>query len=691
MARGEQQHGTYLPPMRPVLTLSTIHLLCIASASSQQPAASAQIWQSGRSLDLIRRAAAQRAARDADTLLSAWRAEARGILRYASVLDHGAGPIERVIRADELRVEVYGESPNLSKQIIAAWRDTSFLPNRISYHRDHLGIVANDFGATIRLGQGDEVRDVIHPLSAGGLDRYQFAAGDTVTLQSQSGLVHVAIVRVRPVNPDSAGAVGTLYIDLDRAALVQFRFTFTPVSYRDPSVEEITVALDNALQESARWLPWHQSIMIRRRVSPLDFPARTVIRADWTIDNYELGVHHPPDRFAGLPLVGPRGPIRGGAWSAPIAPRLAELPAVDADIASIERDALQSLNGHLLDGLPRIRLGGAGISDFVRINRVEGVTPGIGGRVGIGGSLIARGHIAVGLSDERIVANASLERGVGTGVVSIAAQRLVRDIGDTPVTSGVMNSLSTAITGDDFGDYVLTQSLRVSYVARHGGAMIGASVGVESARSVGSTFASLGTGAAPNPALGRAGEWLVGHLDLARRDQHGLGWSFGADAGSGNGSYWRLRGDANGRIGLSTGELLVHATAGTSGGDLPEYRSFVLGGRGTLPGTPFRSLGGRRTALVEVAWAIPAALPTPPFPYSRWIRLPSIVSPYVAAGIAGGDMATVPWRATNRIEPVAGLRVDLWGPMLRLDAGVSLRTGRVGFSIDAHPDWWGVL
>ena len=690
MARGEQERDAYLPPMRSLMALPVLLLLCASSASSQQPAASPDVWRPGTTIDLIRRAAEHRAARDADTLLSAWQAEARGILRSASVLDHGAGPVERVIRTDELRVEVYGESPNQSKQIIIAWRDTSYLPNSTSYHRDHLGIVANDFGAMIRLGQGDEVRDVVHPLSALGLDRYEFALGDTVTLNSQAGRVRVAVVRVRPLHADSAGAIGTLYIDLDRAALVRFGFTFTPASYRDRTVEEITVTLDNALHQSTRWLPSRQSIMIRRGFAGIDLPVRTVIRADWTIDNYELGVHHPPGRFTGPPLVGPRVPMRGGTWDAAIPP-LAALPAVDADVAAIERDAVQSLGGRLLDGLPRARLGGAGVSDFVRVNRVQGVTPAIGGRVGIGDAFVARGRIGFGVSDQRLVGSASLEHAVGSGVLSIAAQRQVRDVADDPVISGLANSIGTAISGDDFGDYVLRQSIDLRYAMQSAGIRAGGSIGVESARSVINAFTPLDGVARENPSLGRSGEWLVARLDLAHRNQHGFGWTLAAEAGGGNGSYLRFRGTVEQHAALPAGELLLHAVGGAGSGDLPAYRTFTLGGRGTLLGTPFRSLGGSRMALVEIAWAIPAALPTPPFPYSRWIRLPSVLAPYLAAGLAGGDVPGVPWRATGTVEAVAGVRLDLWGPMFRLDAGVSLRTGRVGFSVDAHPDWWGVL
>ncbi|MES1259100.1 MAG: hypothetical protein ABUL71_00800, partial [Gemmatimonadota bacterium] len=76
---------------------------------------------------------------------------------------------------------------------------------------------------------------------------------------------------------------------------------------------------------------------------------------------------------------------------------------------------------------------------------------------------------------------------------------------------------------------------------------------------------------------------------------------------------------------------------------------------------------------------------------SRYMRLQSVVAPYVAAGVAGGDIPTLPWRATGSIEPVVGARLDLWGPLFRIDAGMSLRTGRVGLSFDMHPDWWGIM
>src|SRR5690606_31847925 len=99
------------------------------------------------------------------------------------------------------------------KQVIRSWRDTSFQINDIIYHRDHLGIVTNDFGDVLRLGDGDEVRDVPHPLTPAGMMHYLFREGDTVTIATSGRPVRVAAVEVRPVDGNGSGAVGVMHID----------------------------------------------------------------------------------------------------------------------------------------------------------------------------------------------------------------------------------------------------------------------------------------------------------------------------------------------------------------------------------------------------------------------------------------------------------------------------------------------
>jgi hypothetical protein len=683
-SRQRQRRDAYLPAMVRRSAGIAVLLATIVAA----PLA-AQRWVTGDSLPLIRAAVTHRASRDADTLLTSWQAEAHGFLRFASVIDHGDGPVERVIRADELRVEVYGEAPNWSKQNIVAWRDTSFLPNQMQYHRDHLGIVANDFGPLIRLGQGDEVRNVPHPLSTTGLSFYRFALGDTLRLTAPRGTVRVVAIEVRPSDPTAAGTVGTLYIDIDRAALVRFQFTFTPSSYRDRTVEDITVTLDNALEENARWLPWRQSIVIRRATPWLDTPLHTVIRGDWVIDDYTFGTVHPPAFFAGLPIGGRTAPVDSG-WTAPIANELGDLPATEDDVRLVAQRASRSIGGRSLDGLPRFRIVDGALSDLLRVNRVEGVTIEPGSSVELGRGLTLRARAGIGLSDDRMIWSGELAKRSGLARWSIAAMRKIADIGDVPVISGVVNSVATAVAGTDLGDYTLLDRATAAATIASGHTLVTITGGWEESRPVAATFTPLTDSVLPNPLLPRSSAGIA-RLSLSRQSVAGNGWTIDGEGGVGATDWTRIRATGNAAIAIGAGSIKLSGAAGWGSAELPAYRSFVLGGKGTLPGLPFREIGGRRMALASVGWALPVRLPTPPVPYSKYVALPSVVEPFLAAGIAGGDFALAPWRATGRIEPVAGVRIDAWGPLIRVESGISLRTGRVTVSLDAHPDWWEIL
>ena len=241
----------------------------------------AQSWDSPDALALVRRAVDQRAAAEADSMLRSYRTSAHGFVFFLAQVGEGLSEPPRLVKADELDVEVYWQAPDRSKQVVLGWRDGAFLPTDIEYHRDHLGIVTNNFGDLIRIGEGDEVRDAIHPLSQGGTAAYQYALGDSLTIRTGGGEVTVHEVQVRPRSFALPLVVGTLYIDSETAELVRFRFSFTPVAYLDRQLEDITIVLENARFENRWWLPYRQEIEIRRRVSFLDFPARGIIRGRW--------------------------------------------------------------------------------------------------------------------------------------------------------------------------------------------------------------------------------------------------------------------------------------------------------------------------------------------------------------------------------------------------------------------------
>jgi|CXWL01.1.fsa_nt_gi hypothetical protein len=665
-------------------------LLVGALLSTQGRPAEAQQWHRGDSIPLLQRAATHRLIRDADTLLAAWQARAHGVVRMASVVEHGGTSVERVIRADELEVEVYGEAPNRHKQIIVAWRDSSFLPNRIRYHRDHLGIVANDFGATLRLGEGEEVRDVLHPLSPAGLARYQFAERDTLRIAGPGGTVRVAAVEVRPIDPTAPGAVGTLYIDVDRAALVRFRFTFTPASYRDPSVEDITVTLENALQEGTRWLPWHQSIVIRRGEPLLDLPLRTILRADWTLSDYELGIVHPPMRFAGFLVDGLRRPGGDSTWRESLAERLAPLPNADAAIAEAQQAAMLALGGRLLDGLPHTRLAAVGVSELLRVTRVGGVTPMIGARQRLSATLTLRAQLGVGVSDGRVLGGLSLARSIAGAQWRFALERRLADVGDAPSGSGVASSVATILGGADLGDWTLLERAALGLRTSFSGGAMELSLVREWSWSVAAAFAPLTGSGRVNPPLGVGGA-TVARAGYTHRDAAGDGWQLSVEGGGGAAAWRRVAGSWGDGTPLGGGRFGAVVEAGAASEGVPGYRGFVLGGRHTLPGVAYRAMGGRRMVRAEVGWTHPVAIPTPPIPNARGLQLPSTITPFLAIGAAGGDDPRWMWRAGGKVESAAGVRVDLWGPLLRVEGGISLRTGRIGLGVDAHPDWWPIL
>ena len=259
----------------------------------------AQAWNAPAALALVHRAAERRLSAQGDSTLVSYRTRAHGFVFFLAQVGEGLTEPPRLVKADELRVEVYWRAPDRSKQVILGWRDGAFLPTDINYHRDHLGIVTNNFGNVIRIGEGDEVRDVPHPLSPAGLVSYDYALGDSLAIRTAAGTTVVREVQVRPRSFARALVVGTLYLDAATAQLVRFRFSFTPPAYLDPQLEDISIVLENSLFEQHYWLPYRQEIEIRRRTRWFDFPARGIIRGRWEIEGYDFNVPLPDDLFQG--------------------------------------------------------------------------------------------------------------------------------------------------------------------------------------------------------------------------------------------------------------------------------------------------------------------------------------------------------------------------------------------------------
>lgn len=649
----------------------------------------AQDWSAGSDLGLIRQAAELRARRDADTLLAGWQATARGVVRFAALMDQETGPVERLIKADELLVEVYGEGPSRSKQVIVAWRDTTITPTSIRYHRDHLGIIASDFGPTIRLGDGDEVRDVPHPLSAAGLVHYQFRLGDTLVISSASGTIRVVLVEVRPADLATPGVVGTLAIDVDRAALVRASFSFTAAAYRDPTVSSISVVLENALEGAGIWLPWRQAIAIYRGSAILSLPIETVIRADWTIEDYRFGIRHRPALFLG-PAVGGLQQVGGSARFSEWGEVIGKDGLSGEEIRHASEQAAALVGPHLLDGLPRLMLApGGGVSRMLRINRVEGVTLGGGFRWRAPAGTMLEASAGVATATGLVTGRIRVSRPVAGMRMVVNGTREVVDANPWPRRSGLANSVATLIAGDDAGDWYLASALGLRAEKSAPGWNGALGVRREKVEPLESRFGGFDDELMANPHLVEPGAWLVtAHWATTRKPG---GVALGVEYAAGARDWLRLQLEGNWELPAG---FRLSSQAGWGSSGLPPHRRFLAGGAGSLTGTVPRAVGGSRLVRLELERPFDVALGLPLGGRFTAASLGSRIGPFLALAAAGGVadslMVWPPPREPQAVW-VVGMRMDLWGPLLRLELGWAPAAGTLGVAFDAHPDWWGLL
>ena len=659
----------------------------------------AQQWNDSTTLDLVHRAIIARQVAAPDSTLRSYHTSAHGFVLFLAQAGRDLEAPPRLIKADELQVEVYWRAPSTSKQVIRAWRDGRWLPTDISYHRDHVAIVTGNFGDSIRIGEGDEVRDVPHPLAPGATALYDYRLGDSLRVEGREGTLRLREVEVRPKDPAAPRILGTLSLDAEHADLVRFRFSFTASAYLDHSLEDLSVSLENARLEGRWWLPWRQEIEIRRRLTWLEFPARTIIRGRWEIGDYDLNVELPASVLAGPAIGGLRTPVdSGGSWDGPLAAAIGNLPraAGPEEIGAVRREVERLAEGHFLSGLPRARLGLTSVSDLAHVNRVQGLALGIGLSLSPTAGLTLRPGIGFGTSDGRLTGGLRAERAHGATTVALMAGRTIRDLADRPISSGVVNSLLAQEGGRDLGDYTLLDALRGTVIQHLGAAaQVSAGLSVERSRSV-RTEASPARGTyRDNPALG-AGTISVGRLafewtDAALVRSIATTLQLNLEAGTGARDYLRAELHAAWLRPAGPGAVRLSGMAGLGTEELPGYRSFALGGWGTLPGEAFRRWGGRRVALGRVEYRF--ELPFPALPLGPFVSTGHNITlaPFLAAGWSGGGIGGLPWVPSQGARPVAGVAVELFHHLLQAELGVGLRRGEVGISVDVDRSWWEIL
>ncbi|WP_428277290.1 hypothetical protein [Candidatus Palauibacter sp.] len=648
-----------------------------ASPSAAPQARGSDGWDSEAALLLIERAIEARRHAWADSSLERFRADVRGHVYYlGDILGE-----RHVIRADQLALDVRWQHPDRSMQTIIGRRHERRLPTTIDYHIDHLFLVLDNFRDRIGIGEGHEVRDVLHPAAAGAREFYEYRLADSLEIRLRDRTARVFELEVRPRDVTAAGVVGSLFVERETGAIARMRITFTRAAYRDPQVVRLVVDLRSALQEGRYWLPDEQEIEIARSLPWFDFPLATLIRTRFRVLDYEFDEEALFSLAPGQVIYSYRDEelARFDGWEDPLYGGPIEEGSADGDPARAVADARGLLRRQALLGGGPLQFALPNASGGVRARRSEGLFVGAGGawrpndltRISFGGGL------AVGEARPQ----ASLGLGRRLGEVEVAVDGWLRTHRDVGPSAGVgaLRTLSLLARGEDYEDPYLTTGGRIG-IARRGGPVrwrLGASL--ERHRSAGLIVGTVPLGDRPLRPVRPVDEGELARLDagvtVRLRSGSGARWLLGlageaAADGVGNFGYTRAtvalraRGSPGGAWHWASG-----VEFGLAGGELPAQRLFLLGGRGSLPGHEFRGWGGDRMALwrAEVSRAIT----------SPWVRLRAIgAAGWAGLGGAGeGAARRFGVSGSDGLRASAGLGLGLVYDILRLDVMRGLRGG----------------
>ncbi len=634
----------------------------------------ADAWNGPRARELIERAISRRASWAGDAELTDYRARATGHIYF--LFDLGRETQRHLVKADQLALDLFWRAPAQTRQVIVGRREEKALPTNIRYHLDHLTVVMDNFGDRISLGEGSEVREVVHPASPAALDFYDYRLTDSLTLRLPERELRVYKVEMRPSDPDGPGLVGTLYLDRGSADIVQMEFTFTAGSYLDETLDYFSVRIENALWAGRYWLPRRQGIELRRGIEALSFPAGGIIRAEFKISDYQFNVGTPPGFFRGPPVYALQKPLRDnfefeeGLYDA-LDPKVATAPP---SLEAIRETAGRIITESYLERARGLRLAVPGASSVLRFRRAEGLYlgPALSREYPGGIRTLISGGYAVGRDRWQLAGQLTspLARSIElelAGYVERAAETAVWE-----PSSGVVATLATLVDGEDYREPYWASGGRLTLRAPWGPRRLGLSIAWEEWESAALEADDVvDRGYRPVRRLdeGQAA-WLA--LDLKRPPVSalervgGLSWEGRIEAATpalaGEFEYVRVaaRGERlwpNAGLGLDL--RLFAGAAAVSGGRIPAQRLLPAGGRGTVRGYRFHRFLGNVYGGAGLELGRPVM---PPF---------LSVAAFADVGWVGreGESAGRAIEAWNREGPRAG---PTRGPLIGVGTGVGL-------------------
>jgi hypothetical protein len=335
------------------------------------------------------------------------------------------------------------------------------------------------------------------------------------------------------------------------------------------------------------------------------------------------------------------------------------------------------------------------LSELVRVNSVQGFALGLGADFNFAGGLFGvEPRIGYGTGNERWTGGVKVAWRPSPVALFMEVSRSVRDLSEWPTISGILNSVTSQEAGIDYGDWLELDRLASGVSWQGQTVRVEWEAALEESKSLDVTATPARGSFDPNPDLGVGSAWTTrigvhGRWGATSSTVKKLSIAF--EAGAYDRGYTRTTVDASGSWPLGAGSLLVTTRAGATTGTPPPWRTFVLGGRGSLPGDPYRAWGGRHMALGRMEWRIPMRLPGPRVGDYLDLGAGVAIAPFVAVGWSGESLEGLPWTASGGLRPVLGVASELLFNALRVEAGWSPRAGKVALLVDATPAWWPIL
>ncbi len=668
-------------------------------------------WRDLQADSLVMRATARRSLQLADSTLESYRADARGFLAFLAQLGEGVIIPPKVVQSEELALTIAWWQPNRSAQQLVGRRDTTLLPSNVGYYRDRYGVILDNLPDRIRLGDGQDVRDVPHPLAASSFAIYEYRRAAPVKIRLPGREIVVDEIQFRPRDGKQPAAIGSVFLDRETAAVVRLSMTFTRAAILDKRIETLVVTLENGLVRERYWLPRRQEVEVSRGSTWMDIPVRGIVRGRWEVSNYDVNEK--------VPVETQRWP-RWSSVSAdslktyPFVDRIVDMLPADIQIASSEdvvharEQAELAVRAAMLARPARTAVTGRGLSDAARYTRAEGLSLGVGAsqRWGSGWLLSARGRY--GIDDRQAKGHVSFGRVPAFGRVPLAQVFVERDLRDLALAerAGVTNSLGALLFGGDYTQQVDTRAagvvlrrspldpftLRVAYETDAPSRLVAKSLSGEFAPVV-PAWRLRGV----RTELRGTGGWIAGDDHTTR----GL-WSLQASVGGYAGTNDRdvrvspIVARAYGQLfvqrPLAHDRAVVSVTqVGAAGGrDLPPQGLVFAGGPWTAPGYNASAFATR--AFVSQRLEVRQPIPAPAIPLGRYGKSPKriVLAPYAQVLVSASGIPSVPSRAAGAWASV-GTGALLFYDLVRVDVARGLRDGGWRFAIDIDRAFWSVM